>query len=48
MVGETVTVAIAAYSVGANQGYIYIRAEYPVAINRLQIAIRQAQRLGVN
>lgn len=39
--------AIAAYSVGANQGYIYIRAEYPVAINRLQIAIRQAQRLGL-
>ncbi|MDZ8025342.1 MAG: NuoF family protein [Nostoc sp. DedQUE11] len=39
--------AIAAYSVGANQGYIYIRAEYPIAINRLQIAIRQAQRLGL-
>jgi bidirectional [NiFe] hydrogenase diaphorase subunit len=39
--------AIAAYSVGASQGYIYIRAEYPVAINRLQIAIRQAQRLGL-
>jgi bidirectional [NiFe] hydrogenase diaphorase subunit len=39
--------AIAAYAVGANQGYIYIRAEYPIAINRLQIAIRQAQRLGL-
>ncbi|QFS51793.1 hoxF, bidirectional [NiFe] hydrogenase diaphorase subunit [Nostoc sphaeroides CCNUC1] len=39
--------AIAAYSVGASQGYIYIRAEYPIAINRLQIAIRQAQRLGL-
>ncbi|ODG97615.1 NADH dehydrogenase [Nostoc sp. KVJ20] len=39
--------AIAAYSIGANQGYIYIRAEYPIAINRLQIAIRQAQRLGI-
>ena len=39
--------AIAAYAVGANQGYIYIRAEYPVAINRLQTAIRQAQRLGL-
>ncbi|BAY11690.1 NuoF family protein [Calothrix sp. NIES-2098] len=39
--------AIAAYAVGANQGYIYIRAEYPVAINRLQTAIRQAQRLGI-
>jgi len=40
-------VAIAAYAVGANQGYIYIRAEDPIAINRLQIAIRQAQRLGL-
>jgi bidirectional [NiFe] hydrogenase diaphorase subunit len=39
--------AIAAYAVGANQGYIYIRAEYPTAIDRLQIAIRQAQRLGL-
>jgi bidirectional [NiFe] hydrogenase diaphorase subunit len=39
--------AIAAYAIGANQGYIYIRAEYPLAINRLQIAIRQAQRLGL-
>ncbi|WP_392533630.1 NuoF family protein [Nostoc sp. C117] len=39
--------AIAAYAVGASQGYIYIRAEYPIAINRLQIAIRQAQRLGL-
>lgn len=39
--------AIAAYAVGATQGYIYIRAEYPVAINRLQTAIRQAQRLGI-
>jgi len=39
--------AIAAYAIGANQGYIYIRAEYPIAINRLQIAIRQAQHLGL-
>ncbi len=39
--------AIAAYAVGASQGYIYIRAEYPIAINRLQIAIRQAQRRGL-
>ncbi|WYL93702.1 MAG: NuoF family protein [Gloeotrichia echinulata IR180] len=39
--------AIAAYAVGANQGYIYVRAEYPTAINRLQIAIRQATRLGL-
>ncbi|NHC34237.1 NuoF family protein [Scytonema millei] len=39
--------AIAAYAIGANQGYIYVRAEYPTAISRLQIAIRQAQRLGL-
>ncbi|MCX7597117.1 MAG: NADH-quinone oxidoreductase subunit L, partial [Fischerella sp.] len=39
--------AIAAYAVGATQGYIYVRAEYPVAISRLQTAIRQAQRLGL-
>lgn len=37
--------AIAAYAVGANQGYIYIRAEDPTAIARLQLAIRQAQHL---
>jgi bidirectional [NiFe] hydrogenase diaphorase subunit len=39
--------AIAAYAVGAKQGYIYVRAEYPIAISRLQIAIRQAQHLGL-
>ncbi|MBD2136274.1 NADH-quinone oxidoreductase subunit NuoF [Anabaena sp. FACHB-1237] len=39
--------AIAAYAIGASQGYIYVRAEYPTAIKRLEIAIRQAQRLGV-
>ncbi|RUR72893.1 NADH-quinone oxidoreductase subunit NuoF [Chlorogloeopsis fritschii PCC 9212] len=39
--------AIAAYAVGATQGYIYVRAEYPIAISRLQTAIRQAQRLGL-
>jgi bidirectional [NiFe] hydrogenase diaphorase subunit len=38
--------ALAAYAVGANQGYIYIRAEYPLAIDRLQTAIRQATRRG--
>ncbi len=38
--------ALAAYAVGANQGYIYIRAEYPLAIDRLQTAIRQATRGG--
>ncbi len=37
--------AIAAYAVGANEGYIYIRAEYPLAIKRLQTAIRQAERV---
>jgi bidirectional [NiFe] hydrogenase diaphorase subunit len=36
---------IAGYSVGANQGYIYVRAEYPLAVKRLQLAIRQAERL---
>jgi bidirectional [NiFe] hydrogenase diaphorase subunit len=39
--------AIAAYAIGANQGYIYVRAEYPIAIRRLQTAIHQAQRLGI-
>jgi bidirectional [NiFe] hydrogenase diaphorase subunit len=36
--------AIAAYAVGATQGYIYIRAEYPLAVKRLRVAIRQAER----
>jgi bidirectional [NiFe] hydrogenase diaphorase subunit len=39
--------AIAAYAIGAAQGYIYVRAEYPIAIKRLQTAIQQAQRLGL-
>jgi bidirectional [NiFe] hydrogenase diaphorase subunit len=39
--------AIAAYAVGAAQGYIYVRGEYPQAIGRLQTAIRQANRLGL-
>jgi bidirectional [NiFe] hydrogenase diaphorase subunit len=39
--------AIAAYAVGAKQGYIYVRAEYPLAVKRLKIAIRQADRLGL-
>jgi len=39
--------AIAAYAVGAGQGFIYVRAEYPLAISRLQIAIKQAKQLGV-
>lgn len=38
--------AIAAYAVGASAGYIYIRAEYPLAIERLKLAIKQAEKLG--
>ena len=37
--------AIAAYAVGADQGYIYVRGEYPLAIERLKKAIKQAERL---
>ncbi|KXG73743.1 NADH-quinone oxidoreductase subunit NuoF [Thermotalea metallivorans] len=39
--------AIGGYAIGANKGYIYIRAEYPLAIHRLQIAIQQAKELGL-
>ncbi len=39
--------AIAAYAVGASQGYIYVRAEYPLAIKRLKQAIKQADRLAL-
>lgn len=39
--------AIAAYAVGANQGYVYIRAEYPIAVERLNIAIDQAREFGM-
>jgi len=39
--------AIAAYAIGATKAYIYIRAEYPLAIKRLKIAIRQAQDYGL-
>ena len=38
---------VAAYAVGASEGYIYVRAEYPLAIQRLKIAIRQAEKLGL-
>ena len=38
---------IAAYAVGASEGYIYVRAEYPLAIKRLKTAIRQAEKLGL-
>jgi len=39
--------AIAAYAVGANHGFIYVRAEYPLAIRRLQKAIQQAKKYGL-
>ncbi len=39
--------AIAGYAIGANHGFIYIRAEYPLAIQRLQKAIQQAKRYGL-
>ncbi|MBO5448365.1 MAG: NADH-quinone oxidoreductase subunit NuoF [Ruminococcus sp.] len=39
--------AIAGYTIGAHQGYIYVRAEYPVAVNRLKIAIDQAREYGL-
>ena len=39
--------AIAAYVVGADQGYVYVRAEYPIAVHRLQIAIDQAKEYGL-
>jgi len=39
--------AIAAYAVGADQGYIYVRAEYPIAVQRLKIAINQAREYGL-
>ncbi|KAI4453948.1 nadh-quinone oxidoreductase subunit f [Holotrichia oblita] len=38
---------IAGYCVGATMGYVYIRAEYPIAVNRLQIAINQAREYGI-
>ncbi|MBO5461251.1 MAG: 4Fe-4S binding protein [Ruminococcus sp.] len=38
---------IAAYAVGAQEGYIYVRAEYPLAISRLKLAIAQAEEMGL-
>ena len=38
---------IAGYAVGASRGYIYVRAEYPLAVKRLGIAIREARKLGL-
>ena len=39
--------AIAGYAIGASQGYIYVRAEYPIAVERLQIAIKQAREYNL-
>lgn len=39
--------AIAGYAIGANQGYVYVRAEYPIAVDRLNIAIQQAREAGM-
>lgn len=38
---------IAAYAIGANKGYIYVRAEYPIAVKRLNIAVKEARELGI-
>lgn len=39
--------AIAGYTIGASQGYIYVRAEYPIAVQRLEIALKQAREYGL-
>ena len=39
--------AIAGYAIGSDEGYIYVRAEYPIAIHRLQVAIKQAREMGL-
>ncbi len=39
--------AIAAYAIGADEGYVYVRAEYPIAVKRLTIAINQAREYGL-
>ena len=39
--------AIAGFAIGADEGYIYVRAEYPIAVHRLQVAIKQAREYGV-
>ncbi len=39
--------AIAGYAIGATKGYVYVRAEYPIAVKRLQMAIDQAKELGL-
>ena len=39
--------AIAAYAIGSDQGFVYVRAEYPIAVHRLEIAINQARAMGL-
>lgn len=39
--------ALAAYAIGASKGYIYVRAEYPIAVDRLNVAIKQAREYGL-
>ncbi|MBO5111581.1 MAG: NADH-quinone oxidoreductase subunit NuoF [Clostridia bacterium] len=39
--------AIAGYAIGADEGYVYVRAEYPIAVHRLQVAINQAREYGL-
>ena len=39
--------AIAGYAIGSDQGYIYVRAEYPIAVHRLEVAIAQAREYGL-
>ncbi len=39
--------AIAGYAIGATKGFIYVRAEYPIAVHRLELAIKQARELGL-
>ncbi len=39
--------AIAGYAIGASEGYIYVRAEYPIAVKRLRVAIKQAEEYGL-
>ena len=41
------SMAIAGYAVDADKGYVYVRAEYPIAVNRLDIAIKQAKEAGL-
>ncbi|MCL2857539.1 MAG: NADH-quinone oxidoreductase subunit NuoF [Oscillospiraceae bacterium] len=41
------SMAIAGYAVGADKGYVYVRAEYPIAVSRLDIAIKQAKEAGL-